>query len=127
MMEQKKISFYEILTYVAYAFYILLGGSWFFMSMAGSGRFNYQAFTLLAVFAVQAYYKHRLTNLILGVLTLFLSIFMLMDVLSTFNLFAKGAIFDGLVKTLLALCFFSIIMSGILMFSYLKLSFKNSL
>jgi hypothetical protein len=89
-------------------------------------RFNYQAFMLVAVFAIQAWYRHRLTNLILGILTLFFSIFMLMDVLNSFDLMAKGAQFDLLVKSLLGLCIFSMILSGILMFSYLKLSFKDT-
>jgi hypothetical protein len=126
MTEKRKVTFFEIMVFIAYGFYILFGASWFLMSFTGSGRFNYQAFTLLVVFGVQAYYRHRLTNLILGVLTLFLSFFMLMDVLSTFNLMAKGATFDGLVKTLIGLCATSIIMSGILMFSYLKMSFKEA-
>jgi hypothetical protein len=126
MIEKKKITLYEVLTFIAYGFYILLGATWFLTSFSASGRFNYQAFTLTVVFAVQTYYRHRLTNLILGVLTLFLSIFMLMDVLNQFDLMAKGATFDGFIKSLIALCFFSIIMSGILMFSYLKLSFKDA-
>jgi hypothetical protein len=125
MTISKKIGFYQALVFIAYAFYILLGASWFYMSFSGSGRFNYQAFMLAVVFGVQAYYRHRLTDLILGVLTMFLSIFMLMDVLNTFDLMAKGAVIDGFIKILLGLCFFSIIMSGILMFSYLKLSFKD--
>ena len=125
MTEKRKVTLYEILVFVAYGFYILLGATWFLMSFSGSGRFNYQAFVLTVVFAVQAYYRHRLTNLILGVLTLFLSIFMLMDVLNTFDLMAKGAVVDGFIKSLIALCFVSIILSGLLMFSYLKLSFKE--
>jgi hypothetical protein len=126
MADKRKLTFFEVLVFVAYAFYILLGGTWFTMSFSASGHFNYQAFMLTVVFAVQAYYRHRLTNLILGILTMFLSFFMLMDVLNTFNLMAKGAAIDGLVKSLLGLCCLSIIMSGILMFSYLKMSFKEA-
>jgi len=121
----KKRSVFDVLVWVAYSFYILLGANRFLMSFASGGHFNYQAFVLMVVFAVQAWYRHRLTNLILGVLTMFLSFFMLMDVLSSYDLLGKNANFDGLAKSLVGMCVFSVIMSGILMFSYLKLSFRD--
>ena len=123
-MAPKRISFYQILLYIAYAFFILLGGSWFLVSFP-SGGFNATAFFITAIFTVQAYYRHRLTNLILGILALFFSIFMLMDTISTLNLADKNTPVDGFVKIMIALPLISIVMSVILVFGYLKMSFKT--
>ena len=122
---RKKITFFEILVFIAYAFFILLGLTWFIVSFMSSRHFNYQAFMLVAVFGIQAYFRHRLTNLILGILALFLSLFMLLDVINDFNLMAKDADFNGFIKALIGLSLFSVIMSGILILSYTKLSFKD--
>ena len=124
-MTAKKPSFYEVLVYVSYGFYILLGLVWFIMSLISNKSFNIQAFVLIAVFAIQGYYRHILTNLILGIISFALSIFMLLEVIASADLFAKNAVADGLTKSLLAFCFLSIVMSVILIFSYLKLSFKD--
>jgi len=124
-MEQKKITFYEVLVYVAYGFYILMGLTWFVVSFLSSGHFNLQAFMLVLVFSVQAYYKHVLTNLILGVLSLGLSIFMLLQEIEAENLFAKGVVADTFTKVLIGFALLSIVLSIILIFSYSKLSFKD--
>jgi len=122
-MNKRGITFYEVLLFAAYAFFILLGLAWFFMSF--SGGFNPTAFFIVVVFAVQAYYRHRLTNLILGVLALFFSIFMLMDVISTYNLMDKHAVYNGFVKGFILMSLVSVVMSVILVFGYLKMSFKE--
>jgi hypothetical protein len=127
MAEKKKITFFEIMVYVAYAFFILLGGCWLVISFMSSRQFNPEAFTIVAIFGIQAYFHHRLTNLILGILALGFSIFMLLEVISSFDLMAKEAVFDGLVKSLMSLSVCSIIMSCILIFSYIKLSFKDQM
>ena len=124
-MGNKKLSFYEILVFVAYGFYMLLGLVWFLMSMFRNHEFNAQGLFIVVVFATQVYFRHRLTNLILGILTLFFSIWMLLDVVNSFNLMAKGAQMDVLSRGLMIFCVFSMIMSGILIFSYTKLSFKD--
>ena len=124
-MAKTKYSAYEILVFVAYGFYLLLGGAWFVMSLVQGHQLNLQALFIIIVFATQVYFKHRLTNLIVGILTLFFSIWMLLDVINSSNLMAKGAVIDGLDKGLMAFCIFSMIMSGILIFSYTKLSFKD--
>jgi hypothetical protein len=125
-MERKKITFYEVLVYIAYGFFILLGLVWFVMSFSSSGgRFNYTAFSIMVIFAAQAWFRHRLTNLILGILALFFSIFMLLDVISAFDLMAKNASYDNGAKELLGLSVVSIVMSVILVFGYTRLSFKD--
>jgi hypothetical protein len=122
----KRISFYQILVYIAYSFFILLGLSWFLISLfSAGGGFNYTAFFIVAVFSVQAYYRHHLTDLILGLLSLIFSVFMLMEVLATFDMLAKNAVFDFTAKVLLALSLLSIVMSVILAFAYVKLGIKD--
>ena len=124
-MGNKKLSFYEVLVFVAYGYYLLLGLVWFGMSLWGGHQFNTEALFIVVVFATQLYYRHRLTNLILGILSLFFSIWMLLDVFNSFDLMAKGARIDGLSGGLIGFCFMSMIMAGILIFSYAKLSFKD--
>ena len=124
-MGKQKLSFYEVLVFVAYGYYLLLGLVWFGMSMLRSHQFNAEAFFIMVVFATQLYFRHRLTNLILGILSLFFSIWMLLDVFYSFDLMAKGAHIDGLSGGLMGFCFFSMMMAGILIFSYTKLSFKD--
>lgn len=117
-----------MLLFVAYGFYILLGLSWFLVSLMSKERhFNYSAFFILVTFGVQAYYRHRLTNLILGILALFFSIFMVLDVISTFDLMAKNATYDAFVKSMLAFSVLSIVMACVLIFGYTKMSFKDEL
>ncbi len=120
-IEKKKLIFYEWLVFIAYGFFILMGLTWFIMSYMSGGQFNYQAFIVIALFVVQAYYKHKLANLIIGVLCLALSIFMLLQSL----LIGKHGGFDALAVGMTSMSIFSIIMSMILMFSYTKLSFKD--
>jgi len=120
-----KITFYEILVFIAYGFFLLLGLAWLLVSMLSGGFFNIVAFVIVAVFGAQFYFRHRVANFVIGILTLFFSIWMLLDVVNTLNLMAKGAGGDGYSRGWLWFCLVSIIMSGILMFSYTKLSFKD--
>ena len=118
-MTKRKTKLYDILVYSAYAYFFLLGLAWFIMSFAGG--INYQALIVVIVFGFQAYFRHRLTDLIIGVLMLGLSIFMMLQSIAIGN---KGG-FDALANTMMAMSAVSIIMSLILMFSYVKLSFRD--
>ncbi|MFI5196342.1 MAG: hypothetical protein ACHQD8_04570 [Chitinophagales bacterium] len=127
---KKKITFYEVLVFIAYSFYLLLGLVWFIMSLFRTGvlnihDFNPWAFFITIAFGAQFYFRHRLTNLILGILALFFSIWMLLDVINTYNLMAKQATYDNLAKGFLWFCLVSMIMALILIFGYTKLSFKD--
>jgi len=121
----KKTSTYQILVYIAYAFYILFAATWLVTNVLSGAPFAYMALLMLAIFLVQCYYRNKLVNLIIGILSLGGSIFMLMEVFSTYNLFAKNATFDGFIDAMIGLSVFSIIMSGILIFSYMKLNFQD--
>ena len=122
---KKKLSFYEVLVYVAYGFFLLFGLLWFLLTLSNSHVFNTQALVIIVAFATQLYYKHKLTNLILGVLALFFSIWMLLEVVSGNDTGVKHASYDGFSIGLICFFSFSIIMSAILIFSYTKLSFKD--
>ena len=119
-MGGRQLTFYNIMVYVAYGYFFLLGAAWFVISLGSSG-FNYQAFIVMLVFGIQAYFRHRLTDLIIGVLMLGLSIFMMLQALTI----GKRGGFDGLANTMIAMAAFSIAMSIVLMFSYVKLGMKN--
>lgn len=117
---KSKAGFYEVMVYIAYGYFILLGLAWFVASM--SGGINYTALGIVAIFGIQAYFKHRLTNLLLGIVTFALSIFML---LQSISMGGKGG-FDAFVNVLIAMSAVSVVLSLILMFSFMKLAFKDA-
>ncbi len=119
MPGKKKISTYEKLVFVAYGFYLLLGLGWLLGSLNG-GFFNVYAFAIIAVFGVQFYYRHRVTNLVLGIIMLFFSIYMMMEVVS--GLVGKP---DTIYQVMFWCCLFSLVLAGILIFSYTRLSFRD--
>ena len=118
-MGKEKVTFFEKLVYIAYGYYILLGATWFLVSLIMGHYFSYQAFSILVIFAAQAYYQHKLTNLILGVLLFGASIFCALE----FVWEGGKTGFDGFIYTMEGLCIGSIVMAGILVFGYMKLSF----
>ncbi|MCW3123220.1 MAG: hypothetical protein JWQ38_2712 [Flavipsychrobacter sp.] len=116
------IAVYKRVLNVAYGFYMLLGLAWVVMSAIFGHTFNYQALLATAMFGVQVYYKTKLVNLILGIILFFLSIYSLLDFLA---MGGKSG-FNGFVNVMAGLSFISIVMAGILIFSYLKLSFAEN-
>jgi hypothetical protein len=121
-----KPSGYQLLVYIAYGFYILLGLSWLGAGLlAKPSHINPFAILIMLVFGLQAYYRHVLTNLILGVLCLFFSIFMML--LPSLNVAlqpsAKGSMPYAIPLVFVSLS--SVILAGILIFSYMKLNFKD--
>lgn len=120
-MEKRKFSAYEKLVFVAYGYYMLIGLLWLSATFYWDRSFSYWAFTLVAIFAAQAYFRQKLTNLIIGVLCLGVSIYGSLEFISVG---AKTG-YDAFVNILLGVCVSSLIMSGILIFSYTKLSFGN--
>ena len=120
-MEKKKFSTYEKVVFVAYSYYILLGLLWLAATLFFDGSFSYWAFALVAIFGAQAYFRQKLTNLIIGILCLGVSIYGSLEFISVG---AKTG-YDTFVNILLGVCLSSLIMSGILIFSYTKLSFSN--
>lgn len=120
-MGDKKTTFYEKLVFVAYGYFILLGLSWLMGNLVWGGYFNLWAFGVVAIFGVQAWFRKKLTNLVLGILILGLSIY---STLEFVTLGAKTG-YDIFVSTMLTICVISLLMSIVLIFSYTKLSFKD--
>jgi len=120
-MTKERTSPYQVLVYIAYGFYLLLSGAWFFMGLFNGHKFNPLAFFVMVVFGVQAYYRHLLTNLIVGILLFFISIIGLLESMSGLR-HGDVLLID---KILIAIPAISIAMSGILIFSYLNLNFKK--
>ena len=116
-----QVTLYKRLQAVAYGFYLLLGAAWVIMSLIFGQYFNYTACLVTAMFAVQVYYKNKLLNLLLGIVLLFLSVYSLFD----FLVMGDKSGFNGFVNVMAALSFTSIIMAGLLVFSYLKLSLAD--
>ena len=117
----KQLSTYEKLVFVAYGYFILIALCWLTANIVFGGFFNPWASGTILLFAAQAYFRKKLTNLILGIVIFGVSIFWLLE----FTFLGKTTGFDLFVNTMLTLALISIIMSGILIFSYTKLGFKD--
>jgi|GEM_PF-4033931 len=117
---QKKLS-YRKLVYAAYGFLILLSLSWVVAGFYAGGGINYNALIMLVIFTIQAYYNHRIANLVVGIIVLLISIF------GTLHFVAWGgkAGFDPFIYGMVGAGILSIAASIILMFSYLKMSFEG--
>ena len=112
---------YRNFVYASYGFYLLVSLAWFIAALYWSGAINYMAILTFAVFCVQAYYNHRVTNLVVGLILLPTSI------LGTLYFVTWGAKsgFDAFIYTMTTLGLVSIAASIILAFSYLKMSFDS--
>jgi hypothetical protein len=124
-MNPKRITLFTVLLYAAYIFFLGLGAFWFYENFAAARHFNYAAFGIILVFAIQLFFRRRLVNLVLGIITLFFSIWMFLEVIGAYNLFAKGTTLDVPGKLMLTVAAVSIFMSGILIFSYQALNKEN--
>ncbi len=120
-MEKQKLSVYEVLVYIAYAYFILLGSIDLILSFLWGGVFSYLGFFVVAVFALQAWHKHKLLNLILGVLVLACSIFATLEFLAK----AHKIGFNFFTGVMSGISLGGILMGIVLIFSYTKLSFKD--
>jgi hypothetical protein len=123
-MGEKKTSLYEKLVYVAYGYYILVALCWLLLVLSFNGVGSstiYPPLFALIVFSVLAYYRQKLVNLIIGILTIGISIFGTLEFVSRID--KEG--FNALNKTMVSVSIVSVVMSGILIFSYTKLAFKD--
>ena len=118
MAIKEKKSVYEIMLLVAYGFYMLVGLLFLAGSLYWGKLFNYWAFSLFALFASQAYLQHRLTNLILGIPILAISIFFALQFISMDK--------NVIINSMLGISLSSIVLSIIMIFGYLKMSFKEN-
>jgi hypothetical protein len=119
MGSMNKVLYGKLLT-GAYAFFIGISLTWVIVSFVVGGYVNYVALMTLAVFGAQAYFRHRLANLALGIIILPASIFASLFFLS----WGGKSGFDAFIGIMLSLSVISIGLSIFLVFSYLKLSFN---
>lgn len=114
-------SLYKKLLSAAYGFYIVMSAAWLITSFAVGGYFNYISLITLGIFSVQAYYRHRVANLALGIILLPASILGALFFLS----WGGKSGFDSFIYVMLSLSVVSLILSIFLVFSYLRLSFNT--
>ena len=126
-MLNKRTSSFQIWVYVAYGYYFLIGLAWFLMSLLKGGRFNIYPVFIMAIFGVQYYYKHLITNLVLGLLSLLLSIYSLLEAVNLAAYNAKLRPLEMADRLLITLPVIGLVMSGILVFSYIKLNLDRKL
>jgi len=120
-MDQKKLSGYEKLVLVAYGYFMLIALVFLLLRLYVAGDISYVALVVMAVFAMQFWHRHRLANLIIGVLTLGSSIFALLEFLAA----GMKSSFNSFYITMTSVFVAAIVFSGILVFSYARLSFHD--
>lgn len=117
---------YGMLVLTAYLFFIALGATWFFSLFLTTKEFSYQGFILMVAFIVQIFLRKKLVNLILGILTLFFSLWSFLQVLAVYSDAARDNSVPVIVyKVGFILAVVSIILSGILIFSFYE-AHKNA-
>ena len=124
-MSTTKPGFYSVLVFISYIYFFLVGLVWFYENFNANSNINVIALGIMLVFIIQAYYRNKILNLILGILGLFFSIWVLLEVVAGYNLFAKTAHLDNTGKMLITFGIIDVLMSGILMFSYMMLNKDN--
>ena len=116
---------YLTLVFIAYGFYILLGLSWLVVSLLNNHNLNPYAVFLVVIFGAQCYYKHVLTNLILGVMALLFSIYMFLFAMNGAVAASRSGGLTLFDQSMVAMTVCSILFSVILIFSFLKLNFRK--
>jgi len=112
---------YGIAVFIACLYFTLLGGFWFFEELFTTEEFNYVGFVMMTIFFVQMFLRHKLANLVLGIIVLFFSIFMFLASSTQYpSAKVKSGVPIELIWIGLVISITSIIMSGILIFSYFK-------
>jgi hypothetical protein len=120
MTDNKKTTFYW-LTFAAHIFFMLFGLIWMLISAFSGKFFNFSGFFVFIVFGGAAYFKNKWVNLITGIINLFASFFVLMEVLSGYNLLSHDHNFSVFAKIMFFATLMSVFFSGILIFSFLKI------
>ena len=121
----KKTDTYQLLVYIAYGFFLLLGLAWLVAGFVTKpAHINPVALGVVLVFGAQCYYRHLLANLIIGLLCIFLSLFMML--LPALNMLAQpNKETAAYAIPIVIISVLAVVLSGIMVFSYMKLSFKD--
>ena len=120
-MADNRIRGYEWWVYGAYLYFWLVALTWVVLTFIFSGIISAEAIIAVIAFSIQAWWRNRMANLILGILTLVVSIFVTLEFLAIG--IKKG--FSSFGLTMLGFAVAGLIFSGILIFSYTKLAFRE--
>lgn len=112
---------YTRMVSIAYLYFGGLALAWLCTTWFVGHRYNVTALTLTVAYGLLFWRGGRIADLVAGIVSLFFSFFMLMDVLNTFDLLSKNADFGLAAKVLLAMS-----VAGIVMSVFLILSFTSS-
>lgn len=117
---------YGIWVILANLYFLLIGASWFIISLIYLSYFNFIAFLMMLVFLVQLLLRRKVVNVILGIITLFFSLWQFIEVLTFYPKINGGkGFYENLFIGGIAIFALGIAMSFVLIFSYLK-AFKKS-
>ncbi len=103
-----------------YGFFIVLGVLWEAASLYNGLHFSIVAAVLVAVFSAQWRFRNPTANLVIGLITLFFTFFMFMEVLNRYDLLGKHADFGTGAKVGLSLIVVCAVASGILILSFTR-------
>ena len=111
---------YTKMARIACGFFATVAAIWLIVTAVVGHRFNPTALILTVGYSALLWYRNRIANLVAGVLSLFFSFFMLMDVLSTFDLLTKNRDFGMAAAVLLGIAVAGIVFSVFLILSFTK-------
>jgi hypothetical protein len=111
---------YTRLAQIACGYFCALAFLWLCTTWIIGHRFNATALLLTAAYAGILWWRNRIADLVTGVLSLFFSFFLLMDVLNTFDLLSKNREFNFAAQALLILSVVCIVMSVLLILSFTR-------
>ncbi len=116
---------YTKLVAIAKYYYAAISILWLLLGLNRNGGINPVALFVLIVFGWMIKSKNLLANLIVGILTMFVSVYMVLQSLNHFFTDLKahnGSLLNLLLVFMTINC---LLMSFILIFSYLKLKFED--
>lgn len=119
-----RTSLMQILVYIAYGFFLCIGLMMLYTGLT-MGKFSTIGFAISGIFIMQFIYRKPLINLIVGILSLFFSIWMLLMAMSAYNMLDKNAASSTAGTTMVVASITGIALSVLLMFSYGKLGRKD--
>lgn len=117
--------FYGVLVFAAFVYFILVGLFWNYIALRTTG-FNIVATIFTVVFVALLFLKHKLATLIIGIIGLFFSIILALDIIATHNKYkaAVGAN-NNEINTMIVFCIVTVIMFLLLIFSYMRAHIQN--
>ncbi len=115
---------FQKVVFGAYTYFLLLFGANVILS-GMQGKLNWFAAMFTIVFLAQFYFKHKMTNLITGVILLLTTIYFFLEALMGFKQAAAAKTLESFDYIMLGITGLGIVSSVILIMSFYKLSFHE--